>query len=105
MGCICYVGGLSNEEEARYELLAAPGVSRPSPEREWHEQRAGSLVTLNSMTVSVAVQLRLDLLAGKLRTSHWHRLRWEPAGGTRASFATVDAAPDCRICRGASTLH
>jgi hypothetical protein len=105
MGCVCCVGGLSNEEEARYELLAAPGTLRRKRQHEWHEERAGSLVTLNSMTVSVAVQLWLDLLAGKLRTSFWHRLRWEPAGGIRADFAAVGPAADCHICRGQSTLH
>ena len=97
-GCVCCVGGLSNEEEARIELLTPPSAVKPVPERPWHEHRAGSLITLNSLAVSTGVQLWLDLLAGKLRTSHWHRLRWQSGGGIQSHYAPVEASAECRIC-------
>ncbi len=98
MGCVCCVGGLRNEEQARYELLAPPGALPRRAPQPWHQQRAGSLITLNSLTVAAAVQLWLDLLAGRLRSSHWHRLRWEPGHGLRTDAAPVGPAPDCRLC-------
>ena len=85
-------------EEARIELLSPPKALKPFPQRPWHEQRAGSLITLNSLAISIGVQLWLDLLSGTLRSSHWHRLSWQPGGGVEADYAAVDAATDCRIC-------
>jgi len=81
-------------------LLAPPGALPRRPPPPWNEQRAGSLITLNSLTVAIGVQLWLDLLAGRLRSSHWHRLRWEPGVGLQADFAPVGASPGCRICHG-----
>jgi len=98
MGCVCCVGGLRNEEEARYELLAPPGALPRRAPQPWHQQRAGSLITLNSLAVATAVQLWLDLLAGRLRSSYWHRLRWESGQGLRTDAAPVGPAPDCRVC-------
>jgi hypothetical protein len=100
MGCVCCVGGLRREEDAHYELRAPPGALPRRPPPEWHQQRAGSLITLNSLTIATAVQLWLDLLAGQLRSSHWHRLHWEPGGGLQADFAPVSCAANCRICQG-----
>lgn len=98
MGCVCCVGGLRDEAEARYELAAPPGALPQRPPMPWHRQRAGSLITLNAMTVSTAVQLWLDLLAGQLRTSHWHRLSWQSGHGLQTDAAPVGPAPDCPLC-------
>jgi hypothetical protein len=98
LGCVCCVGGLPNEADARYELAAPPGALPRRPPQPWHRQRAGSLITLNSLTVATAVQLWLDLLGGQLRTSHWARLRWQPGHGLQTDAAPVGPAPDCPIC-------
>lgn len=98
LGCVCCVGGLSNEAEARYELAAPPGALPRQPPQPWHRQRSGSLITLNSLAVATAVQLWLDLLAGELRTSHWTRLRWQPGHGLQTDAAPVGPARDCPIC-------
>jgi len=98
LGCVCCVGGLLNADEARYELRAPPGALPRQPPQPWRQQRAGSLITLNSLTVATAVQLWLDLLAGRLRSSYWHRLHWEPGRGLHTDAAPVGAAPDCPLC-------
>jgi molybdopterin/thiamine biosynthesis adenylyltransferase len=97
-GCVNCVGGLTNPSEARRELLTPSGANERRIERPWHEQRAGSLITLNALTVSVGVQLWLDLLAGQLRTSHWHRLRWESGAGLQSDYARVEGLADCSVC-------
>ncbi|NLS98222.1 MAG: hypothetical protein GXX96_39335 [Planctomycetaceae bacterium] len=102
-GCVKCVGGLPDEEEARYELLAPPGALRRTAAREWSEERAGSLVTINTMSVAVGVQLWLDLLGGELRTSHWTRLRWHAGRGLEIHEGPVGGSKNCRVCgaRGA----
>jgi hypothetical protein len=95
-GCALCVGGLGYEEQARYEILAPPGALRRGEPAD--AGRIGSLVTLNSMNVSIGVQLWLDLLAGKLATSWWHRLEWVAGQGVRADAGPVGAADDCRLC-------
>lgn len=98
-GCMSCVGGLRNEEEARYELFAPPGALKRRSAMPWNQERAGSLITLNSMTVAMAVQLWLDLVTGTLRHSHWHRLRWRAGAGIEPAFASVDAGLNCSICQ------
>jgi hypothetical protein len=51
------------------------------------------------MNVSIGVQLWLDLLAGGLHTSFWHRLEWVAGQGIRADAGPVGPAPNCTICR------
>lgn len=98
-GCVSCVGGLADPEATLYELYAPPETLRRGRRLAWHEQRAGSLVSLNAITVGTAVQAWLDLLAGRVRTSYWHRLRWLPGEGIRADSAPVDAGEDCPYCR------
>jgi hypothetical protein len=97
-GCIACIGALSNQEEARHELLAPPGTLRRERTQAWRDQRAGSLVTINALAVSVGVQLWLDLLGGQLRGSHWSRLRWHPGHGLEIHGGAVAGNPDCELC-------
>jgi hypothetical protein len=99
-GCIACVGGLGNVEETLYELSAPPGVLRRGEPIDWRQQRAGSLLTINSVAVGVGVQMWLDLLAGDLRTSYWHRLRWVPGGSMQVDGGPVGRSEDCRFCMG-----
>lgn len=43
-------------------LIAPPNSLRRMTQPEWHEQRVGSLATLNSMVVGTAIQSWLNLL-------------------------------------------
>lgn len=98
-GCVSCVGGLPNEDDARYELLAPPGALQRGLPVAWHEERAGSLVTINAMCVAAGVQLWLDLLGGALETSHWTRFRWRPGRGLEVHEGPVAAADACPVCR------
>ena len=98
-GCVACVGGLADVEHTLYQLGAPPGVLSRGEPIAWHQQRAGSLVTINSIAVGVAVQTWIDLLAGRLRSSYWHRLRWRPAAPLETAGSPVFAEPDCRFCQ------
>ena len=100
-GCAVCVGGLVDEDQARYELRAPIGTMRRGEPAD--AGRLGSLVTLNSMNVSIGVQCWLDLLAGNLRGSFWHRLEWVPGEGMRVDAGVVGAAADCVICHNGAT--
>jgi hypothetical protein len=97
-GCVACVGGLQDFSEARYRLEAPAGALKRGLQRHWQERRSGSLVTLNEMTVATGLQLWLDLLAGKLSTSFWSRLRWVPGRGLLAHGAPVGGAATCEVC-------
>ena len=97
-GCVVCVGGMADLQAAMYELDAPPGSLPLRPPQAWHEERAGSLLTINVMTVSAGVQMWLDLIAGTLRNSFWQRLRWHPGGAMQVDGAAVDRATDCEFC-------
>lgn len=98
-GCVACVGGLADEEQARYELWAPPGsLQRRRGGRSWQEQRAGSLVTVNMIAAAFGVQLWLDLLSGQLTGSHWTRLRWNPGQGLDVQQGPVTGRHDCQTC-------
>ncbi len=98
-GCMSCVGGLADREETLYELAAPSGALRRGVIELWHTQRAGSLVQLNSLTVSSAVQLWCDLLAGRLSGSAWQRLNWQPGIGLSTQAARVTPPEDCWLCQ------
>lgn len=97
-GCSSCVGGFRDPVATRHDLTAPANSLRRQMQPEWNAQRAGSLVTLNSMVVGAAVQSWLDLLTGDLTTSIWHRFAWTPGRGLRCDSAAVTAADNCEIC-------
>jgi hypothetical protein len=100
-GCICCIGGLADPRETFYELVGPEGsLSRRRP-LTWHEQRAGSLNTLNMLCVGSGVQMVLDLLAGQTSGSMWQRLRWTAETGLSATAGPVAADDRCPYCRQA----
>lgn len=99
-GCVRCVGGLRDLEQAEFELWAPPGaLPRRAPERWDARDRLGSLMTVNSVAVATGVQSWLDLLAGELPGSIWHRLRWRPGKGWQIDSGLVTAAPTCPVCQ------
>ncbi len=98
-GCVRCVGGLADLDQAEYEFHAPPGALPRRPTAAWDAQgRLGSLITLNSIAVSHGIQSWLDLLAGSLGSSIWHRLRWREGGGMEVQSAGVGANPGCGMC-------
>lgn len=97
-GCVCCVGGLRNRNDAEFELLSPPDALRRGKPVAWNQERMGSLITINSMTVSIGVQLWLDLLSGSLPGSTWHRIRWIEGQGLESQAAPVGASANCDIC-------
>ena len=97
-GCVACIGGLGDLNAALDALAAPPDCLRRGQPIRWNDQRAGSLVTLNHLTVSAGVQLWLDALRGAARGSRWQRLRWELGSGLRADGGPVEGDTACPFC-------
>lgn len=74
-GCVLCWGGLADPDAVRARLRGERSTSR-----DWRAQRAGSLRSLNTTAVGVALRLLEDLYRGEVRHSQHVQLRWE--GGT-----------------------
>ncbi|MFT5323450.1 MAG: molybdopterin/thiamine biosynthesis adenylyltransferase [Planctomycetaceae bacterium] len=101
-GCVACVPQMSAEEldDALYELSAPAGSLHRGPRVEWHEERAGSLLHLNALASSLAVETWLSYVSGELRSSHWVRVLWPSGEAPRIESGSVTADPDCRFCGG-----
>lgn len=78
--CVLCLGGLRDAELARDEADAPPGALRRGRQAAWHEDRAGSLLTVNHAAVHVGLQLWLAVLSGQIARSQWLRLEWTGDG-------------------------
>lgn len=99
-GCVRCVGGMPNLSDIQRRLAAPPHAipqRRPVP---WWQQRAGSLLSLNSMIAGAAAQMWLDSIAGDIRSSFWQRLEWTPDRGIVAEAGNVRRAENCPLCLG-----
>ncbi len=98
-GCVACVGGLADFEASLHELTSPDSL--PFRLRTaWNEDgRGGSLISINSMVVGAGVQMWLDLLGGRLTSSSWQRILWNPGRGLEVDSGAVGADPNCRVCR------
>lgn len=103
-GCVRCVGGVGDLAEAEYELRAPPGALPRRVPEPWNAGgRLGSLITLNAMAVSTGILSWLDLLAGALPASVWHRIHWVAGKTWEVASASVTFQPECPICTGTTT--
>ncbi|TWT40860.1 Sulfur carrier protein ThiS adenylyltransferase [Thalassoglobus neptunius] len=103
-GCIQCVGGLADREQTMYEFAAPPGSLHRGVPVEWNQQRAGSLVHLNSMTVGIGVELWLRLLRGEIG-SYWQRLTVRSRAEFELTGAAVGAGEQCEFCRDVQVVE
>ena len=91
-------------ESTLYDLNAPASSLRLRAPRPWNSERAGSLVTINAITVGAAVQMWLDLIASHLEASQWQRFLWRPGTGLQSDSAPIDREIDCWVCQGRTQL-
>ena len=104
-GCVACVGGLDDADRRIYDVAAPAGVLQRGQPRAWHEQRAGSLITINSIAAGTATQTYLDLFTSGITSSCWHRMAWHAEAGLECHSGRVDAGDHCRFCRGGESLN
>jgi hypothetical protein len=82
-GCLLCVGGLDLGRR---------------PARDWREQRAGSLRSLNRLACSQGLALLLAHVRGARGRSAWMRLEVAADGEVSAAPRSFGADPNCRLC-------
>lgn len=98
-GCVCCVGGLRDEGTARVELeLTEPELAQRRTRINWRQERAGSLATVNAAAVGCALQLLLELAAGRATSSRWLRLEWDAEGRLASRDLPVQPGRICSVC-------
>ncbi len=65
--------------------------------------RTGSLISINYLAVGCGMQMLFDFLAGSIRGSFWHRLRWEQGAGIESIAGYVRSNGNCENCRPIET--
>ena len=101
-GCVACAGSLDDPDRCFYELAAPPGSLHRGEPVVWTQQRAGSLVTNGSLATATAGQIWIDYLAGRVRTSQWHRLVWKRGAGLETQFGRVTTGAVCDLCQSSA---
>jgi hypothetical protein len=96
--CAMCVGGIPDLRNAQVEMKLPSGAVPFRVTRDFRAERAGSLVTINSIAVSVGVQMLLDLLTGRSTGSQWTRLELHPTKGLQAITSRIERPGGCRNC-------
>jgi len=102
-GCVLCVPELpaAERENAFYELNAPAGSMHRGEPFDWNDPvhgRAGSLLLLNTVAASMAVDLWLAWLDGRIATSHWLRVNWTFGQPMQTESFSVTGVPGCRFC-------
>lgn len=108
--CLRCFGGIRRIDEARAEFdrRLRPGLTAPLPV-VWHEQRAGSLRSLNMIAVGLAMRLIEELVVGRARTSTWLQVDYAETGLPEIRLVMPPTTAACPMCGlaglGDSGLH
>lgn len=100
--CLLCFGGLRDVAAAQQVLASAEAERAFAAQRDWQQERAGSLASLNQCAVSVALRLLEDWLSARVADSTWTHLEFDPAGRLTVSPPSVPLAsdrPSCPLCR------
>ncbi|TWT89159.1 ThiF family adenylyltransferase [Stieleria varia] len=97
--CVRCVSAVDVSSMTSDSTLTTPQASDIELTPDWQRGgRTGSLVSLNSMAVGVAMQMWFDFLAGRINGPFWHRLRWEQGVGIQSVAQRVHSPGKCEIC-------
>ena len=97
--CLLCFGGLRNEAEARQVLTSADAEHTFYADRDWRQERAGSLASLNGCAATVALRLLEDLVAERVQESTWVHIEFDASGRLNISYPSLPSdRSHCRLC-------
>jgi hypothetical protein len=96
--CLLCLGGLADPAGARHVLTSADAEQAAYAGRDWRQERAGSLRSLNQLAVSLALRLWEDFIAERVTASTWAHAEFDPAGRMSVAYPQPPAAAPCRLC-------
>ncbi len=95
--CLLCLGGLADPVRARAALSSADGERIDYARRDWRQERAGSLPSLNQFGTALALRLWEDFVAERVAGSTWVHAEFDPSGRLSVSQPTPAPGP-CRLC-------
>lgn len=97
-GCLLCRGNLTDYARAVDDLCN----HRPPRDlqRNWSQQRAGSLRTLNQLAAALGVQMLQDMVAERLQASTWARIEFNRAGHLTVHYPPMQHinSRNCALC-------
>jgi molybdopterin/thiamine biosynthesis adenylyltransferase len=111
--CLLCFGGLADESAARSGFFGLVVSGRESPPAvDWHQQRAGSLRSLNQTATGLALRLLEDFIAARVGESTWIHLDFDRRGIPLLESRSPSPNPECPACplagrgdEGIAALH
>jgi hypothetical protein len=92
-GCLLCWGGVANPQATLVRWRTGQ-----QPRRRWHEERAGSLRSLNAIAAHLGIRLLEDLVAGRLTQSVWYRFEVDERGMPTLRSVAALRRPVCPLC-------
>jgi hypothetical protein len=97
--CLFCLGNVGDLARSRHELLASTSLQHHEPgSQHWHEERLGSLRSLNGVAVHLGIRLLEDLYAGHVRESTWIHLEFDQHGIPHLEHRQPSAQAGCHLC-------
>lgn len=93
--CLLCMGGVARPEHVAVVHEGALQELRYQQTRNWRQERAGSLRSLNQVAVGLALRMLEDYLASRLQTSLWLRVTYDKAIPSIQQMSLADSTPDC----------
>jgi hypothetical protein len=102
-GCVCCCPQMPDLDDVLADMSRPAGAMLRGPRVPWDAERAGSLYHLNALVSSLATELWISYLAGRVQTSTWIRIRWKLGAPPRIEQAAVTSPQigergKCRFC-------
>lgn len=96
--CLMCLGGLARPEQVATILGSGEDERLARAGRDWRNERAGSLRSLNQIAAGLGLRLLEDLFTGRVREPHWHRLGFDDRGIPSIENLAGARRTHCPIC-------
>jgi molybdopterin/thiamine biosynthesis adenylyltransferase len=96
--CLLCLGDLADPAGARQVLASADAEQAFYAGRDWRQERAGSLRSLNQLAVAVALRMWEDFIAWRAEGSTWVHLEFDGAGRMTVAYPPIASPVPCRLC-------
>lgn len=95
-GCLLCRGNLTDYAQAVDDLCNHRLPA--SVQRDWRQERAGSLRTLNQIAAALTIQMLQDLVAERLQSSTWAHVEFNEDGHLAVSYPPVQPLAGTTAC-------
>jgi len=101
--CLMCTGGL-RVTEAQQVLRSSTTEQTFRTSRDWHQERMGSLASLNYLAAALAQRMIEDLLAERIQDTTWLQLEFDQRGRIEITYPPLPPTTDASHCRVCSAL-